>query len=118
MATQEVYGTSKAGFTHLLGHLAAEVDVESCQMISYHPGRIFTEGATDAGFKMETLPVWDDGKLKNSSANAGISDLTENSLVASDLGGLGGHPSGVLPPWKVRLGPLGRGRVDRDEGQV
>ncbi|KUJ24227.1 NAD(P)-binding protein [Mollisia scopiformis] len=57
-----VYASSKASFTHLLQVLADEVDVECCQILSYHPGRILTESAKEAGFTEESFS-WDSVEL-------------------------------------------------------
>jgi NAD(P)-dependent dehydrogenase (short-subunit alcohol dehydrogenase family) len=61
-----VYATSKASFTQLLQYLADEVLADRCQILSCHPGRIFTEGAAAAGFTENSIE-WDSGMLFTSS---------------------------------------------------
>jgi NAD(P)-dependent dehydrogenase (short-subunit alcohol dehydrogenase family) len=61
-----VYASSKAGFTQMLQYLADEVPVDRCQILSCHPGRIFTEGAAAAGFTEDSIE-WDSGMLSTSS---------------------------------------------------
>jgi NAD(P)-dependent dehydrogenase (short-subunit alcohol dehydrogenase family) len=56
-----VYAASKGSFTHLVQLLADEVGVEKCQIISVHPGRIFTDGAKAAGYTEDSIP-WDSSK--------------------------------------------------------
>lgn len=56
----EAYATTKCAFTHLFQCLADEVPASKCQMLSFHPGRIFSEGAVEAGFTEDTMP-WDNG---------------------------------------------------------
>ncbi|KAJ3820913.1 short-chain dehydrogenase/reductase [Lentinula raphanica] len=41
---QTPYATTKAAFTSLLGRIADEHPVEDIQIISYHPGAVYTEG--------------------------------------------------------------------------
>jgi NAD(P)-dependent dehydrogenase (short-subunit alcohol dehydrogenase family) len=55
-----IYGVSKASFAHMLQFLSDEVPVEQCQILSCHPGRIFTEGAVAAGYTKDSIP-WDSG---------------------------------------------------------
>ena len=61
-----VYTASKASFAHVAQHLADEVPVEQCQTISYHPGRIFTDGAKAAEHTNNSIP-WDRGRLCNTT---------------------------------------------------
>lgn len=46
----------------LVQQIAKDVPPEELQIVSYHPGGIFTELAEHAGFKKDD-PRWDDGKL-------------------------------------------------------
>ena len=46
----------------LLQQIAKDVPAEKLQIVSYHPGGIFTELAEHAGFNRDD-PRWDDGKL-------------------------------------------------------
>lgn len=54
---------TKAAFANLFQNIADETDVERAQMISFHPGTIFTEGSLTAGFKKDTW-FYDDGRLR------------------------------------------------------
>ncbi|KAE9401799.1 short-chain dehydrogenase/reductase, partial [Gymnopus androsaceus JB14] len=40
------YGVSKAAFTGLLGHIANDRPAEDVQIISFHPGALYSEGAS------------------------------------------------------------------------
>lgn len=55
---QSTYSTSKSAFTTLLGHIANERSVEDLQIVSYHPGALYTESAAEA-FTKDAFP-WDD----------------------------------------------------------
>lgn len=46
----------------LVQQIAKDVAPEELQMVSYHPGGVFTELAEQAGFKKDD-PRWDNGKL-------------------------------------------------------
>ncbi|KAB8606259.1 hypothetical protein FH972_025888 [Carpinus fangiana] len=54
-----LYHASKLGFASLLQQLAAERKPEEIQIISVHPGAIFTEAAAETGFTKDSFP-WDD----------------------------------------------------------
>ncbi|KAF2654657.1 short-chain dehydrogenase/reductase [Lophiostoma macrostomum CBS 122681] len=41
---QALYSSSKAAFTALLQHVADEVESSTCQIVSIHPGVVYTEG--------------------------------------------------------------------------
>lgn len=56
------YGATKSAGTMLVQQIAKDVPPEELQIVSYHPGGIFTELAEHAGFKKDD-PRWDDGKL-------------------------------------------------------
>ena len=55
-----VYGTSKLAATSLFQNMAGELPPEKVQIISFHPGAVFTEPVRKAGFDENTLP-WDNG---------------------------------------------------------
>jgi NAD(P)-dependent dehydrogenase (short-subunit alcohol dehydrogenase family) len=58
---QGAYGASKAALSSLFQHLAEEIPAEKVQIVSFHPGAIFTPGARrNAGLDETSLP-WDDG---------------------------------------------------------
>lgn len=59
---QPSYGASKSAGTMLLQRVAADVSPEDLQIVSYHPGGVFTELAYQAGIKRDDH-VWDDGKI-------------------------------------------------------
>ncbi|KAJ3711913.1 short-chain dehydrogenase/reductase [Lentinula raphanica] len=60
--TQTPYTSSKAAFTTVLGRIAYERSVEDVQIISYHPGLLYTEGAQNY-FAGQKLPKWDEMAL-------------------------------------------------------
>ncbi|KAJ3755535.1 short-chain dehydrogenase/reductase [Lentinula raphanica] len=58
---QTTYTTTKAAFTTLVGRIADEHPVEDIQIISYHPGAIYSEGASKVVDK--GLLNWDEFAL-------------------------------------------------------
>ena len=74
-----VYAASKASFAHVAQHLADEVSVERCQIISCHPGRIFTDGAKAAGYTEDSIP-WDSGRLCNTTLLGSLRQLLMKSV--------------------------------------
>lgn len=56
-----VYSASKNAFMALLHHIAIQTPVEKVQILSFHPGRIFTEAAERGGYNEKDYN-WDDGK--------------------------------------------------------
>ncbi|KAE8366885.1 hypothetical protein BDV27DRAFT_170419 [Aspergillus caelatus] len=56
------YGATKSAGTMLLQQIAKDVPAERLQIVSYHPGGIFTELAEQAGFNRDD-PRWDDEDL-------------------------------------------------------
>ncbi|KAJ3737533.1 short-chain dehydrogenase/reductase [Lentinula guzmanii] len=59
--SQNTYSTSKAAFTALLGRIADEHPVEDVQIISFHPGALYSESAS-ANFD-KNLVNWDEMAL-------------------------------------------------------
>jgi NAD(P)-dependent dehydrogenase (short-subunit alcohol dehydrogenase family) len=57
---QPSYGASKSAGTMLLQRIAKDVPPEELQIVSYHPGGVFTELGEQAGFKRDD-PRWDEG---------------------------------------------------------
>lgn len=55
------YGASKSAGTILVQQIAKRVSPDGLQIVSFHPGSIFTAAAETAGYTRETLD-WDDGK--------------------------------------------------------
>ncbi|KAL6239894.1 hypothetical protein BDW75DRAFT_248676 [Aspergillus navahoensis] len=56
------YGATKSAGTMLVQQIAKDIPPEELQIVSYHPGGIFTELAEQAGFKKDD-PRWDDENL-------------------------------------------------------
>lgn len=59
---QPSYGASKNAGTMLLQRIAMDVPPEDLQIVSYHPGGVFTELAEQVGLTRDD-PRWDDGTL-------------------------------------------------------
>ncbi|PGH04211.1 hypothetical protein AJ80_08556 [Polytolypa hystricis UAMH7299] len=57
-----IYGATKAAFMALLQHIAVQTPVEKVQILSFHPGSIFTNAARDVGFTESSFD-WDDDHL-------------------------------------------------------
>ncbi|KAH6680063.1 putative short-chain dehydrogenase [Plectosphaerella plurivora] len=57
-----LYSASKSAGTMLMQQLARHVSPEEMQVLSFHPGGIFTEQARNRGLSPDD-PVWDDGNL-------------------------------------------------------
>ena len=55
------YASSKIAFTYLVQSLAAEIPVEKIQIVSIHPGDVYTEGVSTYCEK-DSWPAWDDGE--------------------------------------------------------
>ena len=58
------YTASKSSFTYLLQYLAGDVQVDHCQILSVHPGTVFTEGAQAAGCT-EDMFEYDSGMISS-----------------------------------------------------
>ncbi|KAJ4487274.1 short-chain dehydrogenase/reductase [Lentinula edodes] len=58
---QTPYTTTKSAFTALIGRIADERPVEDIQIISYHPGALYSEGA--AKYVDQNLLKWDEMAL-------------------------------------------------------
>ncbi|KAE8376384.1 hypothetical protein BDV26DRAFT_282671 [Aspergillus bertholletiae] len=98
------YGATKSAGTMLVQQIAKDVPPEELQMISYHPGGVFTELAEQAGFEKDD-PRWDDENLPGQFA------VWAASPEARFL-----HGRFVWAKWDVtelREGPL-RKRIDED----
>ncbi|KIK58413.1 hypothetical protein GYMLUDRAFT_246118 [Collybiopsis luxurians FD-317 M1] len=74
------YSSSKTAFMALLGHIADERKVDDVQIISYHPGALYSEAASKANI-LQDLIKWDESKLL--------------------LRCLGSFPRGILASWTV-----------------
>ncbi|KAM5353372.1 hypothetical protein ACJ41O_000022 [Fusarium nematophilum] len=59
---QPSYGASKSAGTVLLQRIAEDVSPEDLQIVSYHPGGVFTELAEQVGLNRDD-PRWDDKDL-------------------------------------------------------
>lgn len=55
------YATVKNSGTLLLQQIAADIGSDDMQIVSFHPGAIFTSAARDAGYD-KTAMNWDDGE--------------------------------------------------------
>jgi NAD(P)-dependent dehydrogenase (short-subunit alcohol dehydrogenase family) len=55
------YTLSKNAGTLLLQQIAKDISPEKMQIISFHPGTIFTDAARDAGYNENSL-AWNNGK--------------------------------------------------------
>ncbi len=55
------YSTSKMAASGLFQHLAEEFQSDKVQLLSIHPGNVFTPRAEAAGLNENSLP-WDNGK--------------------------------------------------------
>jgi NAD(P)-dependent dehydrogenase (short-subunit alcohol dehydrogenase family) len=60
-AARPNYPASKSAATMVLQQIARDVPTTDMQILSFHPGAIFTGAAGKAGYTRETLN-WDDGK--------------------------------------------------------
>lgn len=58
---QPSYGASKSAGTMLLQRIAKDVSPDDLQILSYHPGGVYTELAERAGINRNDHQ-WDDGK--------------------------------------------------------
>ncbi|CAH0022209.1 unnamed protein product [Clonostachys rhizophaga] len=101
---QPSYGASKSAGTMLLQRIAKDVSPEDLQIISYHPGGVYTELAEAAGISRDEHQ-WDDEDLPGQFAVWAASD--EAKFL---------HGRFVWAKWDVtelRKGPL-RERIDND----
>ncbi|KAH6867586.1 putative short-chain dehydrogenase [Thelonectria olida] len=99
-----LYGASKSAGTMLLQQVAKDVNPEHLQIISFHPGGIFTELAEQSGFKKDE-EEWDDENLPGQFA------VWAASPEARFL-----HGRFMWSKWDVdelKQGPL-RKRIDED----
>jgi len=111
----EVYSITKGSFTHLIQHLADEVSVDRCQILSFHPGRIFSEGAVAAGYSHDTMP-WDSGELHLYDITMASTNWVRGS--AGKLLRLGIYDSGPVFAWKISMVALGCGGTTSNEGEL
>jgi NAD(P)-dependent dehydrogenase (short-subunit alcohol dehydrogenase family) len=57
------YSASKNSGTLMIQQIAKDTSPSEMQVISYHPGAIYTAGAENDGWKKEDFPgFWDEGK--------------------------------------------------------
>lgn len=56
------YNLTKNSGSLLLQQIAKDISPEKLQIISFHPGTIFTDAARKAGYNQASL-AWNDGKL-------------------------------------------------------
>ncbi|KAK0719058.1 hypothetical protein B0T21DRAFT_351819 [Apiosordaria backusii] len=54
------YGATKNAGQVLIQQIARDVDPEKLQIISFHPGAIYSEGAQTGGVTKDMIDVWDD----------------------------------------------------------
>lgn len=67
------YATSKAAGSFMLQTLADETPVSTMQIISLHPGSIFSDAAKAAGYKEDSIP-WDNGESRPTDALNAVLD--------------------------------------------
>jgi NAD(P)-dependent dehydrogenase (short-subunit alcohol dehydrogenase family) len=56
------YGATKSAGTLALQQIAKDVSVDDMQIVSFHPGAIFTEGAKNAGYREDAIE-WNSGEF-------------------------------------------------------
>lgn len=56
---QAIYGSSKAAFAQLMTEFAKEIDEREVRFVSYHPGAVYTEAASEH-FAKEMFEGWED----------------------------------------------------------
>jgi len=59
---QGIYGSSKAAFTQLMTEFSREYDESEVRFVSYHPGAVYTELASEH-FDKSVFEAWEDVKL-------------------------------------------------------
>ncbi|KZL63701.1 short chain dehydrogenase [Colletotrichum tofieldiae] len=102
---QPSYGSSKSAGTMLLQRIAKDVSADDLQIVSYHPGGVYTELAAELGISPDAYP-WDDENLPGQFA------VWAASNEAKFL-----HGRFVWAKWDVtelRDGPI-RERIENDE---
>ena len=59
------YGLTKNSGTLLVQQIAKDVKSEEMQIVSFHPGGVFTEAAKNAGYTADMFPdLWDHSKCR------------------------------------------------------
>ncbi|KFZ16144.1 hypothetical protein V501_02377 [Pseudogymnoascus sp. VKM F-4519 (FW-2642)] len=98
------YSASKSAGTILLQQVAKGVSADDMQVVSFHPGAIFTSAAKDAGYN-ETTMKWDDEDLPGHYAVWAASDQARFL-----------HGRFTWAAWDVEelSGGEKRARIDRD----
>lgn len=123
---QPSYGASKNAGTMLLQRIAKDVPPEDLQIVSYHPGGIFTELAEQVGLFRDD-PRWDEGMLAILCAYMKAVSIPFSNDILEDLPGHFAawaaseeakflHGRFVWAKWDVtelRKGPL-REKIDAD----
>ncbi|WQF87905.1 Putative short-chain dehydrogenase/reductase SDR, NAD(P)-binding domain superfamily [Colletotrichum destructivum] len=102
---QPSYGSSKSAGTMLLQRIAKDISADDLQIVSYHPGGVYTDLAASLGIPKDAYP-WDDENLPGQFA------VWAASNEAKFL-----HGRFVWAKWDVtelREGPI-RERLDNDE---
>ncbi|KAK0609662.1 hypothetical protein B0T17DRAFT_129095 [Bombardia bombarda] len=54
--TMPLYGASKNAGTLAMQQIAKDIDVKDLQIVSYHPGGVFTQATRDAGYTEDMIP--------------------------------------------------------------
>ncbi|KAK0663918.1 hypothetical protein QBC41DRAFT_328980 [Cercophora samala] len=62
------YGATKNAGQVLFQQIARDVDPDKLQMISFHPGAVYSEGAQAGGVTKDMMDVWDDAALPGNFA--------------------------------------------------
>ena len=90
------YSASKSAGTILLQQVAKGVSADDMQVVSFHPGAIFTSAAKDAGHT-ETTMKWDDGKCylqlpyQTRLPASDLTDITPSQRTSLDIMQYGPH---------------------------
>ncbi|KAK4662255.1 uncharacterized protein QC763_0111470 [Podospora pseudopauciseta] len=79
------YGATKTAGQVLFQQIARDVDPARLQMISFHPGAIYSDGAREGGVTKDMIDVWDDGMFCFS--RSWINEGVEANLATAALPG-------------------------------
>ncbi|KAE8354977.1 hypothetical protein BDV28DRAFT_129889 [Aspergillus coremiiformis] len=101
------YASTKTAMASLMHHLANETPREQVQIVSFHPGFVYTEGLQEVCGPEDY--DWDSGTAFLFFC-VGFSWLTACSGFTRELRRLGCVAPGQIPARTIRLGQLGRGR--------
>lgn len=109
------YGVTKNSGTLLYQVIADETLAEKMQIISVHPGTIFTEVWQNYGVDKTYLP-FDEGKyqlLYHQLLRIWIDADSDSRGPARSVGRLGFFAGSSIPAWPLRLGFLGCRGVEK-----